>query len=160
MKRFLGATWLCLFACLCARAQHGRDYYPTFEQLRGDYRQVALVAHVKVRSIKLAAPGPHDLYAAEASVVEPLKGRLRRGQTLRFYMAFEEGVKTDRWLGDWVVFLEGSSNSPDGRWSWFTLENSSLPYSEVIIAEMRKVRRLARRKVKPRYGRAAARTGR
>ena len=151
---------LCLCACLGARAQHGRDYYPTFEQLRSDYRQVALVAHVKVKSLKFAAPGPHDLYAAESEVVEPLKGRLRRGQPLRFYMAFEQGVKTDRWLGEWIVFLESSDNSPDGRRSWFTLENSSLPYSEVIIAEMRKVRRLSRRKVKPKYGRAAARTGR
>ena len=159
MKRFFASALLTLFACLCAPAQEGRDRYPPFENLRQDYKQVGLVAHVRVKSVKFAAPGPHNLYVLESEVVEPLKGRLRRGQPLKFYIALEDGIDANRFLGEWVVFLEGSSNSPDGRWSWFTLENSSLPYSEVIIAEMRKVRRLSRRKVKPRYGRAAARTG-
>ena len=159
MKRLLGATLLLLVTCLGAHAQRGRDDYPPFENLRQDYRQVGLVAHVRVRSVEFAAPGPHALYVAESEVVEPLKGGLRRGQPLQFYLALEEDVDANRFLGDWIVFLEGSRNSPTRRWSWFVLENSSLPYSEVIIAEMRKVRRHSRRRLKPKYGRVAARAG-
>ena len=156
MKRFFASTLLLFFACLGAAAQEGRDTYPPFENLRSDYKQVGLVAHVRVKSVKFAAPGPHSLYALESEVVEPLKGRLRRGQRLTFYIALEEGIDANRFLGEWIVFLEGSTNSPTGKWSWFVLENSSLPYSEVIIAEMRKVRRLSLRRSRPKRRQAAA----
>jgi hypothetical protein len=117
------------------------------------------VAHVRVKSVKFAAPDVHPLYVLESEVVEPLKGRLRRGQPLTFYIALEDDVDANHFLGEWVVFLEGSANSPTGKWSWFVLENSSLPYSEVIIAEMRKVRRLSLRRSRPKRRQAAARTG-
>ena len=157
MKRFLGATLLFLFACLGVQAQEGRHAYPPFENLRSDYRQVGLVAHVRVKSVKFAAPDVHSLYVLESEVVEPLKGRLRRGQPLTFYIALEDGVDANRFLGEWVVFLEGSDNSPTGKWSWFTLENSSLPYSKEIVATMRRVRRVSQRRAKSKYGRVAAR---
>lgn len=159
MKKIFASTLLLLFACLSASAQEGEDSYPSFDQLRADYRQVAVVAHVKVKSVRLAAAGAHSLYELQSEAVEPLKGRLRRGQALSFYLMVEEGFDVNSRLGDWIVFLEGSDNSPTRKWSWFALENSSLPYSKEIITKMRRVRRLSQRKSKSKYGRVAARTG-
>ena len=159
MKRFFASTLLLLSACLGAAAQEGRDVYPSFDQLRADYKQVAVVAHVRVKSVTFAATDVHPLYVLQSEVVEPLKGRIRRGQPLSCYLAVDEGFDVNSRLGDWIVFLEGSDNSPTHRWSWFALENSSLPYSKEIITKMRKVRRLSRRRLKSTYGRVAARTG-
>ncbi len=159
MKRFFASTLLLFFACLSAAAQEGRNVYPSFDQLRSDYRQVGVVAHVRVKSVKYAAPDVHPLYVLRGEIIEPLKGKIRRGQPLSFYLAVEEGFDVNSRLGDWIVFLEGSDNSPTHKWSWFALENSSLPYSKEIINKMRKVRRLSRRRLKSTYGRVAARAG-
>ena len=116
------------------------------QSLRSDYNQVGVVAHVKVNNVKLAAPGAHQLYLLEADVVEPFKGRVRRGQRLHFYMAVEEGFNINSRLGEWVVFLEESRNTPNGKRGWFTLENSSMPYSTNVIAKVRRIRHASRRR--------------
>jgi len=129
---------MCIFS-LTASAQESLDDRP-LSSLRGDYNQVGIVARVKVKEVKFAAPDVHPLYLLRSEVIEPFKGKLRRGQVLEFYLAVEEGFDVNTRLGDWIVFLEGSSNTPDKKWGWFVLENSSLPYSKQIVAKLRKIK--------------------
>ena len=113
---------------------------PSLSYLRSDYNQVGIVARVKVRSVKLAAPDIHPLYLLRSEIIEPFKGNVKRGQPLEFYLAVEEDFNVNSRLGDWIVFLEGSANTPNKKWGWFVLENSSLPYSKKIVSKMRKIK--------------------
>jgi hypothetical protein len=145
MKKILLIVLALTTFALTASAQDGRNERP-LESLRSDYNQVGVVAHVRVKNIKLAAPGIHSLYLLQGEVVESFKGRVRRGQKLDFYMSVEEGFDINTRLGDWIVFLEASSNTPNHKRGWFALENSSLPHSKKIVARMRKIKYADRRR--------------
>jgi hypothetical protein len=131
---------------------------PSLSRLRGDYQQVGIVAHVKVKQIKLAVQNIHPLYLLRGEVIEPFKGRLRRGQALEFYLAVEEGFDVNSRLGDWIVFLEESSNTPDKKWGLFAMENSSLPYSRTIVSRLRRVKKTSAR-MRSQRNRTGRRTG-
>ena len=158
MKELLFVVCFCLVISFNAPAQSGVEEYYSFDALSSDYKQVSLVAHVKVKSVKFAAPDIHPLYLLQSEVIEPLKGKLWRGQTLEFYASAEEGYDPNLFLGESIVFLEGSANSPTGRWSWFMLENSSRRPSAETLALMRKVKRLSQQRRKSKNGQAAARS--
>ncbi len=131
---FIGSVFSC-----SAFAQEDWDN-PPLSRLRSDYNQVGIVARVKVKSVEFAAPDIHPLYLLQSEVVEAFKGNVKRGRTLRFYLSVEEGFDVNSRLGDWIVFLEGSANTPDKKWGWFVLENSSLPYSNKLVAKLRRIR--------------------
>jgi len=145
MKKLLLITFALTALASPAFAQDDPNDRP-LQSLRGDYNQVGVVAHVKVSDVKLAAPGAHQLYLLRGVVVEPFKGKSKRGQKIEFYMAVEEGFDANSRLGDWVVFLEGSSNTPDNKPGWFTLENSSTPYSKNVVSKMRRIKSATRRR--------------
>jgi hypothetical protein len=132
-----------------APAQESGDS-PPLSSLKSDYSQVGIVARVKVKSVKFAAPSVHPLYLLQSEIIEPFKGKIKRGQALEFYLAVEEDFDVNSRLGDWVVFLEGSSHSPAKKWGWFALENSSLPYSRNLVAKLRKIKNANARKIKRR----------
>jgi hypothetical protein len=121
-----------------ALAQNGPDR--PAQHIRSDYKQVSVVARVRIKSVKLAAPDIHPLYAARGEVVESFKGKLRRGQPFEFYISAEEDYDINKALGDWIVFLTGSANTPNGKWGWFVLENSSLPASKNNLAAVRRIK--------------------
>jgi hypothetical protein len=115
------------------------------QYIRSDYNQVSVVARVRIKSVKLAAPDIHPLYAARGEVVESFKGKLKRGQSFEFYISAEEDYDINKALGDWIVFLTGSANTPNGKWGWFELENSSLPASKNNLAAVRQIKYVNKR---------------
>jgi hypothetical protein len=139
MRKILLISFIMLVFSSGAFAQESL-YTPPLSQLKSDYNQVGVVARVKVKTVKFAAPDIHPLYVLRGEVIEPFKGKLRRGQMLEFYLSVEEGFNANSHLGDWVVFLEGSSNTPDKKWGWFVLENSSLPYSQRLVSKLRRIK--------------------
>jgi hypothetical protein len=139
MRKILLSNFMLLVFFGGAFAQESFDD-PPLSRLKSDYGQVGVVARVKVKSVKAVAPDIHPLYLLRGEVVETFKGRFRRGQALEFYLAVEEGFDINSRLGDWLVFLEGSSNTPDKRWGWFALENSSLPYSKRVVSRLRRIK--------------------
>lgn len=110
------------------------------QSLRGDYRQASIVAHVKITSVKFAAPDVHPLYVFESTVIESFKGQLRRGQPLVFYYRIEEDFDANRLLGESIVFLEGRFPVPTGGRGWYEIENSSLRPSKKLISQMRQIK--------------------
>lgn len=149
-KLFLG---LIVLSCtiLCPGSNFRNEFTqessddPPFSNLRSDYHQVGIVARVKVKEVKFVAPDIHLLYILRGEVIEPFKGKLRRGQAIEFYLFVEEGFDVNSRLGDWIVFLERSSNTPDKKWGWFALENSSLPYSQRLASKLRRIKNANRR---------------
>ncbi|HUQ34010.1 MAG TPA: hypothetical protein VM095_17950 [Pyrinomonadaceae bacterium] len=143
MKKTLSAIHILLALSLGAYAQV--ENTQTLSQLRRDYNQVGIVAHVKIKSIKLAAQDIHPLYVVESEIIEPLKGRIKRGQRLEFYLHAEEEYDVNRFLGERIVFLEGEHPVPNGGKGWYELENSSLHLSKINIAKMRKIKNARKR---------------
>lgn len=139
MKKQILAIYILIAFGLSVYAQDNSSTRP-LSQLRNDYNQVGIVAHLKIKSIKLAAEDIHPLYVVESEIIEPFKGKIKRGQQLVFYIHLEEGYDVNRFLGEWIVFLEGKHPIPSGGKGWFVLENSSLQPSNKNIARIRKIK--------------------
>jgi hypothetical protein len=144
MKRQIRAIYILIAFSLSAFAQSNSDTRP-LSQLKNDYNQVAIVAHLKIRSIKFAAQDVHPLYVVQGEVIEPFKGKLKRGQRLEFYIHVEEDYDVNRFLGERILFLEGKYPIPSGGKGWYVLENSSLQPSARNISSMRKIKNARKR---------------
>jgi hypothetical protein len=138
MRNLLLITAALIICSPAAFAQNRRDW--PLPAIRDDYNQVSIVAHLRIKSVKFAAADIHPLYVAQSEIIEPFKGRLKRGQSFEFYISAEEDYNINNVLGEWIVFLTGSANTPDGKWGWFELENSSLPPSKKNLAKARRIK--------------------
>lgn len=113
-----------------------------FAGLKGDYKQVNIVAHVEIKSIKFAAPDVYPLYVMRAKVIEPFKGKIKSGQTIEFYVHIEDGENRDLsgYLKKWIVFLQGRHPIPSGGKNWYELENSRVASSLKNLDRMRRIK--------------------
>jgi hypothetical protein len=118
-----------------------------FSGLKGDYKQVQIVARVKIKSIKYAAPDVYPLYVVQSEIIESYKGKIKRGQTLEFYLHIEDGENRDlnKYLGNWIVFLKGRYPIPKGGKGWYELENSRINASNKTVSQMRRIKLSSRR---------------
>jgi hypothetical protein len=139
MKKLLLAVFISTTFIFSASAQKD-SYTQPLSLLKGDYNQVGIVAHVKIKEIKLAAQDVHPLYIVRSEVIEPFKGGVKRGQPLEFYFHAEDDYDVQKLIGEWVIFLEGRHPIPSGGKGWYELENSKRPPSEKILAKMRRIR--------------------
>jgi hypothetical protein len=148
MNKLLRAICLSLIACSVLAAQD--IYVPPLRRLRNDYRQVSIVAHVRALGTKyMDEIGSHVLYEVRCQIVEPFKGRIKRGQSFVYYEDMQKGYDPQLYLGDRVVFLVGSINGLTKRWGWFTLENSTQLYSAKTAGGLRRIKSSADRNRKP-----------
>ena len=117
------------------------DDWPSLSYLRSDYRQVALVAHVRVREAEIVKTiGGYEDWHLVGDVVEPFKGKLRKGQTVEFYHGAEKGFRKELFVGEKIVFLIRNYVREEKRWVFAVLENSTLPYTEDRVRKLRKIR--------------------
>jgi hypothetical protein len=131
---------------LIARAQDGDDW-PSLSYLRSDYRQVAVVAHVRVRDAELVKTiGGYEDWHLAGEVLEPFKGKFRKGQTVEYYHGAEKPVRRELFLGEKIVFLFRNYVREEKRWVLAVLENSTLPYTEDRVRKLRKIQHSTRKK--------------
>ena len=131
---------------LIARAQDGDDW-PSLSYLRSDYRQVAVVAHVRVRDAELVKTiGGYEDWHLAGEVLEPFKGKFRKGQTVEYYHGAEKGIRREIFLGEKIVFLFRNYVREEKRWVLAVLENSTLPYTEDRVRKLRKIQHSTRKK--------------
>lgn len=131
---FLGAPIL-------ARAQDNDDW-PSLSYLRSDYRRVAVVAHVRVREAEIVKTiGGYEDWHLVGDVIEPFKGKFRKGQTVEFYHGAEKGFRKEIFLGEKIVFLFRNFVQEEKRWVYAVLENSTLPLNEDRVVKLRKIQR-------------------
>ena len=115
--------------------------------LRSDYRQVAVVAHVRVRDAELVKTiGGYEDWHLAGEVLEPFKGKFRKGQTVEYYHGAEKPVRRELFLGEKIVFLFRNYVREEKRWVLAVLENSTLPYTEDRVRKLRKIQHSTRKK--------------
>lgn len=121
--------------------------WPSLSYLRSDYRHSVVVAHVRVTQAEIVnrIPG-YDDWRIVGDVVEPFKGRFRKGQTLTFYHGAETGFKQAVFLGEKIIFLHRNFVEKEKRWGYAVIENSTLPYNEDRARKLRSIKRAAQKK--------------
>lgn len=139
MKLLLTLLFIALFS-FGAVAQEDFDGR-SLNGIKGDYKSVGAVAHVKITKISLAAKSVHSLYAVESELIETFKGKIKKSTPFTFYFDAEEDYNAQQLVGkNWIVFLEKERPTPKGGKGWYELENSMTPSSPKLIAQLRKLR--------------------
>jgi len=116
--------------------------WPSLSYLRSDYRESVIVAHVRVTQAEIVnrIPG-YDDWRLVCEVVEPFKGKFRKGQTFTFYHGAEAGFKQELFLGEKIVFLHRNYHEADKKWVYAVIENSTLPYNDDRVRKLRIIKR-------------------
>jgi hypothetical protein len=123
------------------------EQWPPLSYLRNDYRRVSVVAQVRVREAEIVNRiGGYEDWRLVGEVMEPLKGKFRKGDSIEFYHGAEAGFRKESFLGDQIVFLQRHFVEKDRRWVWAVLENSTLPYTPNRVRKLRIVRHSLRKK--------------
>lgn len=121
--------------------------WPSLSYLRSDYRRVVAVAHVRVREAEIVKTiGGYEDWRLTGEVIEPFKGRFRKGQKVEFYHGAEKGIRRELFLGEKIVFLERNYVEEVKRWVFAVLENSTLPFTEDRVQKLRKIKHQSRNK--------------
>jgi len=125
---------------LSVRAQDD-EQWPPISYLRSDYREVVVVARVRVREAEVVKTiGGYEDWHLVGEVMESYKGKFRKGQTLEYYHGAEKGFRKELFLGDKIVFLERNYVQEVKRWVFAVLENSTLAYTEDRAQKLRKIK--------------------
>jgi hypothetical protein len=125
-----------------ANAQKDDEEWPSLSYLRSDYRQVSVVARVNVRTAEIVNRiGGYEDWHLVGEVIEPFKGKFRKGDPIDFYHGAEKGFRRALFLGDKIVFLERNYVEKEKRWVWAVLENSTLAYNADRTQKLRVIRR-------------------
>jgi hypothetical protein len=142
---------LSLLILLLSTAAMAQDdpQWPSLSYLRSDYRESVVVARVRVTQAEIVnrIPG-YDDWRIVCEVVEPFKGKFRKGETFTFYHGAEAGFKKELFLGDKIVFLHRNYHETEKKWVYAVIENSTLPYNDDRVHKLRIIKRSAQ-KTKP-----------
>src|SRR5690349_16819354 len=126
MKILWGSLLLLLLLPVVATAQADQQW-PPLSYLRSDYRDSAIVAQVRVTDAEVVnrIVGLED-WRVFCEIIEPFKGKARKGERLVYYHGAEAGFKKELFLGDKIVFLHRNFHDQEKRWVYAAIENSTL----------------------------------
>jgi hypothetical protein len=141
MKIFL--TFVLLLLSGVALAQDDPNW-PSLSYLKQDYRSSKVVAYVRVTEAEVVnrIPGLED-WRVVCEVVEPFKGKFRKGDKLIYYHGAEAGFRRDLFLGEKIVFLTRNYHEKEKQWVYAAIENSTLPYNEGRVRKLRTIQHAA-----------------
>lgn len=126
--------------------------WPSLSYLRSDYRDSVVVAHVRVTQAEIVSRIPgYDDWRIVCEVVEPFKGKFRKGQTFVYYHGAEAGFKQALFLGEKIVFLHRNYHEKEKRWVYAVIENSTLAYNEDRVRKLRIIKRSAQKRASARH---------
>jgi len=146
MKRLFLA--LCCVSILLSYSCASENEYYSYDYLKNDYDQVAVVASVDVREVTAVdsigdKEAGYIRYRIRCHVIEPFKGAIKSGQALEYYSVAEKGYNPENYRGKRIVFLSSLFDKPKKDWILSELENSARPASIAIIKKMRRIKRQA-----------------
>ena len=140
MKPLLKSFLLLAFLTGSALAQDD-DNWPSLGYLRNDYKAVAVVAHVRIQQAEITARiGGYENWKIICEVIEPFKGKFKKGDTIEYFHGAEAGIKRETFMGEKLVFLLAEYDR-DRKLHYSVLENSTLPYNEDRVRKLRTIRR-------------------
>lgn len=139
---------LCVVSTLLTCSCSSENEYYSYDYLKNDYEQVAVVASVGVQEVKAVdsigdKEAGYVRYLIRCQVIEPFKGDIKSNQALAYYSVVEQGYNPDSFRGKRIVFLNSLFDKQKAGWFLNELENSSRPASKAIIKKMRRIKRQA-----------------
>src|SRR5256885_16246263 len=142
----LGSLLLLLLLPLAAAAQADQQW-PPLSYLRSDYRASAIVAHVRVTEAEVAnrIVGLED-WRVSCEIIEPFKGKVRKGGRLTYYHGAEAGFRKELFLGEKIVFLQRNFHDKEKKWVYAAIENSTLPFNQDRVRKLRIIQHSAQRR--------------
>ena len=146
MKTIVRVIMLVLLLPLCPAAQTD-DTWPSLGYLRSDYRSVRVVAHVRIRESEIVnrIPG-YDNWKIVAEVIEPFKGKFRKGEVIEYFHGAEAPSKKEFFTGEKIVFLLAEYDKEKKALRYSVLENSTLAPAPNRLKKLRLIRSSARRR--------------
>src|SRR5882672_1917773 len=123
------------------------DSWPPLNYLRSDYNSVRVVAHVRIRESEIfnKIPG-YDNWKIVAEVIEPFKGKFRKGQVIEYFHGAEAPSKKEFFTGEKIVFLLGEYDKAKKSIRYSVLENSTLAPAPMRIKRLRLIRSSAKKR--------------
>ncbi len=123
---------------LCVYAQDDDDW-PSLSYLRSDYKEVAVVVHVRVKEAEITNRiGGYENWRIRGEVIESFKGKFKKGDAIEYSHGAEAGFKQEIFMGEKIVFLL-AQREKGLKW-YAVLENSTLPYTEARAKKLRVIR--------------------
>lgn len=154
MKKLFPTIFI-LIAFISGTQAQEDESFPPISQMKKDYKQVQIVAHVKIKSVKLAEDKGYVRYAVESEIVELFKGEIEAGKNLNYYFWAEKGYKPEKHPSEKVVFLKAE---PSAGSDLFELENSGFkpsPKSLVLMRRIKAGRRTTKQPIRTRQNKIA-----
>ena len=138
LKLLLKILLVLLVLPVCVPAQDD-DNWPPLSYLRSDYKQVAVVAHIRVREAEITNRiVGYENWRIRGEVIESFKGKFKKGDAIEFMHGAEAGFKQETFMGEKIVFLLAERERD--RKYYAVLENSTLPYTEDRVKKLRIIR--------------------
>jgi len=142
MKLLLKVFIVLLVLPVCALAQDD-DEWPTLSYLRSDYREVSVVAHIRIQQAEITNRIiGYENWSIKAEVIEPFKGKFKKGDVIDYVHGAEAGFKKEHFTGEKIVFLLAERDR-DRKLHYVVLENSTLSHTPDRIRKLRLIRRSA-----------------
>jgi len=124
-----------------AVSAQGDDDWPPLSYLRGDYKAVAVVLHIRIERAEITSRIiGYENWTINAVVLESFKGKFKKGDAIEFFHGAEAGIKQELFMGEKIVFLLYEPDQ-DRQRHYTVLENSTLPYTKDRVAKLRLIRK-------------------
>ena len=121
------------------------DNWPSLSYLRQDYRSVPIVAHIRIEEAEISSRvGGYENWKISAVVIEPFKGKFKKGDVFTYFHGAEAGFKREYFSGEKIVFLL-AERGQDRTIHYAVLENSTLPPNADRIRKLRLIRNSSRK---------------
>ena len=120
------------------------EQWPSLSYLRSDYKEVAVVAHVRIKQAEITnRVGGYENWSIKAEVIEPFKGKFKKGDVIDYVHGAEAGFKKEYFTGEKIVFLLAERDR-DRKLHYVVLENSTLSATPDRIRKLRLIKRSRR----------------
>ena len=120
------------------------EEWPPLSYLRSDYKEVAVVAHVRIQQAEITnRVGGYENWSIKAEVIEPFKGKFKKGDVIDYVHGAEAGFKKEYFTGEKIVFLLAERDR-DRKLHYVVLENSTLSHTPDRIRKLRLIKRSRR----------------
>jgi len=123
------------------------DNWPSLKYLKSDYKSVRVVAHVRIHQADIVNTIPgYDNWKISAEVIEPFKGKFRKGDVLEYFHGAEAPSKKEFFTGERIVFLLAEYEREQHSMRYSVLENSTLAPAPDRIKKLRLIRSAAQKR--------------
>jgi hypothetical protein len=142
MSAWLKVVIVVLILPACVFAQD--DDWPSLSYLRNDYKAVSIVAHIRIQQAEITnSVGGYENWKISAVVLEPFKGKFKKGDVIEYFHGAEAGFKQEYFTGEKIVFLLAERDR-DRKFRYAVLENSTLPFTKDRVTKLRLIRKSRR----------------